>query len=116
MKKTIILLIIIIAIAALVWFNREGNGRAGGIEGTSSSIDTEQAVFDGPYVIIIETDDGVQEVVHVPSMGINLCEAKGSIASPSELSNGMRVAVSGTRAEGGVIVPCESADHYLRVI
>lgn len=118
MKRTLIVIIGIALIVALVWwFNQGTDGTAGGrAEGVISSVDTEQALFDGPYVVIIQTDSGTEEVIHVPSMGINLCEARDSIVSPSTLSNGMRVAVSGTRAEGGVIVPCESPSHYLRVI
>lgn len=118
MKRALIVIIGIIVIALVVWMvGRETGGVAGGaVEGVITSVDTEQAMFDGPYVIIIQTDAGAQEIVHVPSMGINLCEARDSIMSPSELSNGMRLGVSGTRAEGGVIIPCESAEHFLRVI
>lgn len=118
MKRTLIVIIGIIAIASIIWAVGRGTDNAanGAIEGVITSVDTEQALFDGPYVVLIQTDEGGQEIIHVPSMGINLCEARDSIASPSTLSNGMRVAVSGTRAEGGVIVPCESPSHYLRVI
>ncbi len=118
MKRTLIVIIGIIAIALIIWAvgRRTDDGANGAIEGVVTSVDTEQALFDGPYVLILRTDEGGQEIIHVPSMGINLCEARDSIASPSTISNGMRVAVSGTRAEGGVIIPCESPNHYLRVI
>ncbi len=118
MKKTLIIVGGIIIIALIVWIMGRGASEVadGAIEGVVVSVNTEGAMVDGPYIVVIRTDAGVEETINVPSMGINLCLAKNSIKNPTEISSGMRVAVSGMRVEGGAIVPCESANHFLRAI
>lgn len=117
--KTAIYIIIALALVALVVTlvkgKDEGSVERTEIEGRIVNIDLEQAAFDGPYVIVVEEEDGADQVVHVPSMGMALCAARDNIVSPSELSVGMEIEVMGTLTAQGVIVPCESPDHYVRV-
>lgn len=85
-------------------------------EGVVTKVNTDQAAFDGPVLITIKTASGEERVVAVPSMGFMLCVAKDQIADPYTLAVGARVSVKGNQdEESGYIVPCESADHYLRV-
>ncbi len=118
MKRTLIVVGGIIIIALIIWVVVRGTDEVveGAIEGVVTRVSTEQAMVDGPYVVVIKTDAGVEETINIPSMGINLCVARDSIKNPTEISTGMRVAVSGTRVEGGAIVPCESVSHFLRAI
>jgi len=89
-----------------------GTSSATTFKGEVVNFDASQAVRDGPYVITVRTADG-ERTVEVPSMGSQTCAASSSI-DMSDLSVGQTIAVSGSQ-ERGVIVPCESADHYLRV-
>ena len=68
MKITLIVIIGIIVISLIVCAVGRGtdNVANGAIQGVVTSVDTEQAMFDGPYVVIIQTDAGTQETIHVP--------------------------------------------------
>jgi uncharacterized OB-fold protein len=57
-------------------------------------------------------------VVHIPSMGIMLCDARDSIVNISDLEVGMTVEARGAVSanDGGAITPCESTEHYLRIV
>lgn len=120
MKKQIVYAVLVIAVLAVIGLffaqsksaENEATGRS--VSGVVSSLDLEQAMVDGPYVVVIKTESGSEETVHVPSMGIRLCAAPEKIMSPSELKAGDRVEVKGTLTAEGFIIPCESADHYLR--
>lgn len=126
MNKTIIIGIVVIVLLAVVGYlvtsNKEvapgGDGNSNveqEVSGTVVSVNTEQVAVDGPALVTVQTEDG-EVVVAVPSMGINLCAARDNIADVYELSSGDEVAVLGSVGENDMIIPCESADHYLRVV
>ena len=52
----------------------------------------------------------------MPSFGLPLCEAFTNIADVYQIKSGDRIEVNGSADENDRVVPCESADHYLRVI
>jgi hypothetical protein len=79
------------------------------------AIDLEQIAADGPYVINIETANKEVSSIAVPSMGLPMCKAYPSIVDIGVLKIGDEVSVSGIINEAGEIVPCESAEHYLRL-
>ncbi len=86
------------------------------VSGEVVEVDLQQAMVDGPYLLVVRQDDGNETVIAVPSMGLQLCAAKDSITHPSEIEEGDRVEVRGALATGGNVIPCESAEHYLRVV
>lgn len=85
------------------------------VTGTLRSIDTEAIAVDGPFVLYIESEDQNIEV-RIPSMGLPLCAAQESIADPFSLEVGMNISVRGELSNQGYIVPCDSVDHFVRVI
>ncbi|MEK7612271.1 MAG: META domain-containing protein [Patescibacteria group bacterium] len=84
--------------------------------GTVLAIDLEQVAFDGPFLITLKPEDGKLLTIAVPSMGLQLCEAYKAlnIGDVSLIKVGDEFEVRGIVGEDGSIVPCESADHYLR--
>lgn len=118
MRKAIIAIVAIAIVVALFYAFRGGDdaGVALGqeVSGIVTNVNLEQAMVDGPYIILVQSDDGAEEAIHVPSMGLPLCAAREDIMSPSEISVGDRIEVRGTLTAEGAIVPCESPDHYLR--
>ncbi|MDP1625141.1 MAG: hypothetical protein Q8L64_05210 [bacterium] len=86
------------------------------VRGVVTVVDLEQAMFDGPYVIMVRGSDGVEEIIAVPSMGIMLCAARDAIVDVSTIKEGMTVEARGSMTSRGDIVPCESSSHYLRII
>lgn len=130
MNKTqyIIVAIVIIVGVGLLLFGR--NAEAPRIDQTNSDgdtmgdqmvsgsirvVDTTAVALDGPIALTIETAQGEERIIHVPSMGIRLCAAYEQIADPFELHVGDVVEVKGSVASDNTITPCESPDHYLRV-
>lgn len=130
MKKTIIS---VLAIIIIVWLGYaiatrnsepdlieqvpvENTGSDSEASGTVTSINTEQIVYDGPSLITIRTEDGMERIIAIRSMGINLCAAQPQMADVGTLQTGDRIEVRGYAEADGIIVPCESADHYLRVV
>ena len=83
--------------------------------GTVTSVDLEQMAVDGPGLIMFEAEGGTEYTVAVPSMGLPLCAAKDNIADISAIKEGDKIEVNGSTGPAGQIVPCDSADHYLRV-
>jgi hypothetical protein len=119
MKKPLIFIIVIVVIAVAAYAATTRRDDSEGmvvteVEGKIVNIDLEQAMVDGPYVVVVEDEDGADQVIHIPSMGIQLCAARDSIASPSELSLGQEVEAAGLLTPDGILVPCDSTDHYLR--
>lgn len=86
-------------------------------EGTIVSINTDQAAFDGPFLITIKTKTGATSVIALPSMGLPLCPAyqKGSILDIALMKVGDRILVRGASSVPGSVIPCESEDHYIRI-
>lgn len=94
--------------------NAPVNGFA--VRGTVVAVDLEQAMFDGPYVLLVRETNGDEVVIAVPSMGIMLCAGRANIANVSDIKEGMTVEAKGALTAQGDIVPCESESHYLRVV
>jgi hypothetical protein len=86
------------------------------VSGTIAKVDSSQTLADGPYVITVNIEGGKQVYINVPSMGINLCAAKASMADVSTLKAGDKIEARGQIAADGSIVPCEYSSHYLRVV
>ncbi len=91
-------------------------GVSGEVRGTILAVDTQQAAVDGPVLILIQQDSGEAAVVAVPSMGLPTCAARGNMTDAFALQAGQVIEVKGTVGNEGMIIPCESADHYLRII
>ncbi len=91
-----------------------GTTSATTVSGEITDIDRSQIASDGPYVITLSASDG-EVTVEVPSMGLPTCAASDDIADMANLSVGQMISVSGSQQDNGAIVPCESADHFLRV-
>jgi|GEM_PF-1549863 len=83
--------------------------------GTVAEVDREAIAYDGPAYVMINLEEGGTATIAVPSMGLNLCAAQENILDVYTLEEGARVEVRGTVGEEGHIVPCQSADHYLRL-
>lgn len=88
---------------------------AGEVRGTIVSVNTEQAMVDGPYLVEVDTGAGVTTIA-IPSMGLPLCAAREQIADPYTLTAGQQVIAYGAVGEDGMVIPCESPDHYLQVV
>ena len=84
------------------------------ISGEVTKFDASEIAVDGLYRFTVETDDG-ETVVEVPSMGMQLCEAYENINNVSDIEVGQQVSVRGSQNSEGVVVPCESSNHYIRV-
>ncbi|MBY0539450.1 hypothetical protein K2P56_03410 [Patescibacteria group bacterium] len=82
--------------------------------GLVTAVDLEPMTYDGPGRIILATEDGKSYTIEVPAR-MNLCEAKDSIGDISTLSIGDGLEVVGDITEEGVVVPCGSMEHYLRI-
>lgn len=89
---------------------------AGEARGTVVSVNTEQAMVDGPVLITLREESGEEAVVAVPSMGLPTCAARANMADAFAVTAGQYVEVRGAVGVDGMIIPCESADHYLRVV
>jgi hypothetical protein len=83
--------------------------------GAVTEVSLDGMAADGPGIIKIRTAAGAEDVINVPSFGLALCAAKDNIADVYSIEVGDEVEVRGAVIEEGVIVPCTSADHYLRV-
>jgi len=86
------------------------------VRGTVLSINSEGIVVDKPYVITITETDGSTAVIHIPSMGLPVCVARGEIASTDTIEAGDVVEARGKVGVEGAITPCISADHYFRIL
>jgi len=94
----------------------EANASERTSSGTVVSVNLDAIAADGPAVVTIRTEAGAEEQIQVPSFGLMLCAASESIADVYALQSGDRVEVRGSVSEDGAIVPCESSEHYLRVV
>lgn len=130
MKKTIISLCVLIVVGWVSYTIAVKNdapdlieqvpvqntGSDNEVEGVIMSINTEQIAFDGPALITVRAEDGSERVIAIRSMGINLCMARPNMADVSTLRVGNKIEARGYAEADGIVVPCESADHYLRVV
>ncbi|MES2994478.1 MAG: hypothetical protein V4681_00355 [Patescibacteria group bacterium] len=86
------------------------------VSGTVISVETEQAMVDGPVLVTILSETEGIAVIAVPSMGLPTCAARDNMADAFALMAGDFVEVRGSIGEEGMIIPCMSIAHYLRVI
>jgi hypothetical protein len=115
MKKTLISIIVLALVAWGIYYymNNDGATKARGVV---TAVDKEGAMVDGPYIITLDIGDGKETEIHIPSMGIMLCEGRENIVGIDEVETGMKVEAKGTRLSEGAIVPCESKGHYVRIV
>ncbi len=117
MKTLIWIVGIAIIIFVIYQFWPDGELEAGESakrEGEVVSVDTTSVASDGPVLVTISSN-GNQQVIAVPSFGINLCAASKNIADAFNIRQGETVSVRGTVNEQGQIVPCADESDYLRV-
>ena len=88
---------------------------AGEMTGTVTEVDTSGAALDKPVLIRVRTAASETFTVAVPTMGLPLCKASANIADAFSIKAGDTISVKGEATGEGTIVPCVSADHYLRV-
>lgn len=88
----------------------------GEVRGTIVSVDTEQAMVDGPVLIAVDAGADAVAVIAVPSMGLPLCPAAANITDAFALTPGQQIVARGAVGVDGMIVPCEQPDHYLQVV
>lgn len=126
-KFTLIALVLFIftLLAGAVWYFTQSELAPGTDEqvsgdvmfsGTVLSVDNSAMMLDGPLQFVIATEIDTTETVSVPSMGINLCAAADSVRPAFAVAEGDVVSVRGLRAEDGSIFPCDSSEHYVRIV
>ena len=83
--------------------------------GTVTNVDSTEVMLDGPTIITAIEASGEEFIVAIPSMGIQSCVAKDSIADAYNIAAGDIIEVSGTPDEEGKVVPCADDDDFLTV-
>lgn len=91
-------------------------GTDGEVQGTILAINTEQAMVDGPILILVQQNNGEPAVIAVPSMGLPTCAARANMADAYTLTPGQFLEARGSVGTDGMIIPCESTEHYLRIV
>jgi len=84
--------------------------------GVVAGVDASQAVVDGPVIIQIRNTDAGTTTVAVPTMSLSTCDAFENIADVPSIELKESIIVRGTKQSDGDIVPCDSPDHYLKVV
>lgn len=102
------------ALNAYIYNEKQSDTKRVEAVGTVTAIDLEPMTYDGPGRIVITTTEGKNLTIEVPAR-INLCAAKDSIADVSQIAIDDTIEVTGDLTEEGVVVPCQSMEHYLRV-
>lgn len=102
------------ALNAYIYNEKQGDMNRVVTTGTVTAIDLEPLTYDGPGRIVIITNEGKNVIIEVPAR-MNLCEAKDNIADVGQIALNDTLEVTGDVTEEGVLVPCESEEHYLRV-
>lgn len=102
------------ALNAYIYNEKQADTKRIEAVGTVTAIDLEPLTYDGPARIAITTTDGKNLTIEVPAR-INLCAAKDTIADLSQIAIDDTIEVTGDLTSEGVVVPCESMEHYLRV-
>lgn len=115
----VVLVGIFFALNSYIYNEKQADFKVGevtAVKGTVLAVDLEQMMYDGPAVITLKAESGDVTNIAVPSMGLPLCAAykNNNIGDVSLIKPGDEFEVRGTVSENGAIVPCESADHYLR--
>lgn len=131
MNKTIIAVIILALVGAALYFvltrpapapeepEVQGTAQMGEdreVSGPVTMVDTSGIAADGPYRVTVQTLENELVTVAIPSMGLPLCAAKEAIADPNTIAVGQMLEVRGVVGDGGEVIPCESAEHYVRIV
>jgi heat shock protein HslJ len=90
-------------------------GQTVNVTGKVLKIDLVPMTYDGPALITLKSQSGTTFTIAVPAR-IALCAAykANNIGDVSLIKVGDEFEVRGKVSENGSIIPCESADHYLR--
>jgi hypothetical protein len=102
------------ALNAYIYNEKQSDTKRFEARGPVTAIDLEPMTYDGLGRIIIESE-GKNVIIEVPSRGMNACAARDTIEDISQIKIGEEVAVSGDVNENGVVIPCNSVEHYLKV-
>ncbi len=79
------------------------------------AIDLAPLAYDGSAIITIKNDEGIPKNIAIPARGFSMCPGFKNVADISSLKVGNKIEVRGEVDSEGVIVPCVSEAHYLRV-
>ncbi len=101
------------ALNSYIYNEKQADVERAVIAGTVSAIDLTPMAADGPARITIRTENGEEKIVEVPAR-INLCPAMPNIVDVGVLEVGDAAEVTGDVGAEGVVVPCESMEHYFR--
>lgn len=102
------------ALNAYIYNEKQSDTKRVVAVGSVTAVDLEPMTYDGPGRILITTTDGKNLTIEVPAR-MNLCAAKDSIDDVSQIAVNDTIEVTGDLTAEGVVVPCESMEHYLRV-
>lgn len=102
------------ALNAYIYNEKQSDIQRLDVRGHVTAIDLEPMTYDGPGRIII-TSEGKNVTIEVPAR-MNLCAAKDTIADVSQIEVFDTIEVSGDVTAEGVLIPCASMEHYLRVV
>ncbi len=117
----VVLVGLFLALNAYIYNEKQAEftvGQTREFKGAVLAVDLTKSAYDGPVIISLVGDDGKNETVAVPSMGLPLCAAyqAKNIGDVYLIKPGDQFEVRGSVNEDGYVVPCESADHYLRPV
>jgi len=66
--------------------------------------------------IIIMTELGSEELIEIPPGGLEQCQAASRLIDADEVRKGNTIQAQGSRNVSGVIVPCNSEDHFFTIL
>lgn len=95
--------------------NAPAPGPTRSAKGEIIAIDLDGIAYDAPARLTIRLEDGAKLDIRVPSFGLGFCAAKDAIADVYGLKVGATISVRGEVTDDGSVIPCQSADHYLRL-
>jgi heat shock protein HslJ len=126
-NKTLIVLVVVLVVllgglfllSGFIYDEKQGDfvvGETVNASGKILAVDTTGVAADGPVLITLEDSNKKVHTIAVPSMGLPLCPAykSNNIGDAFLMKAGDMIEVRGMVGEDGSIVPCESADHFLR--
>ena len=97
--------------------NGEPEGENVTVAGVITAIDTEQTAVDGPARVTVVTDLGAETVIAIPVFFVaEYCPGMANVADYATLKVGDKVEAQGYAGEDNLLIPCQSSEHYLRVV
>lgn len=103
------------ALNAYIYNEKQSDTKRVVAVGSVTAVDLEPMTYDGPGRIVITTTEGKNLTIEVPAR-MNLCAAKDTIDDVSQIAVNDTIEVTGDLTAEGVVVPCESMEHYLKVV